>query len=196
MASALPIALDDGMSHEFVHVEPPAFSIPTYEPTVFETFTEHTSATRVFTDSVIAASIRAKYPDLSVTITTASTCDLLRFARSGNASALPYGDPDEMLFERSFLPPMRRYDQGSFVENVQFARFKYEYEGATFLLYIVDCRDGTSSYPSFKMNYILTGKSDRNAKETDKLIEAATRWGLTTHEQVLVFDGGYWRADG
>jgi hypothetical protein len=52
----------------------------------------------------------------------------------------------------------------------------------------------------YKLNFILSPpgskKADGDADEAaDALIEAVMRWGQESHEEILVFDRGFWMKD-
>jgi transitional endoplasmic reticulum ATPase len=127
------------------------------------------------------------------------TCDLLGFARAGYASVTPYGPPGEMLFERVFVPPPRRYtsERGTFAEQIKFAAFEYKFGDQVYLLYVVDCRDGVMAYPAVKGYFLLSDKVEGQSggEDIDRMIEAATKWALALHDEVWVFDQGYWHKD-
>lgn len=110
-----------------------------------------------------------------------------------------HGDASDAVKERIFRPPQRRYNDetgGAFVERVVFASYDYIYKGSKYLLYVVVGNEGP--YSTVTYNYILAEPSKATSKVTaqaqvDQLIKAATTWGLELHNEVLVFDQGYWQ---
>ena len=165
----------------------------------FEEYTKNSSAPRVYTDAVVAASLRKHYPKHHLTITTSQT-SILGFAEAGHAQATILGNEADSLVWHTFTPPARRADNGGVLhENVVFAGWNYVWEGNDFIVYIAQGAYGASI---MSMTYILTEKKG-GSKDSDEvqeyitvtnaLIEAATRWGLASHEEILVFDGGYWQ---
>lgn len=89
-----------------------------------------------------------------------------------------------------YQPPSRRIDgnPGGLALDVQFGKFLYTWQGTEFIVYLVDGRDGMSSYPPVRNNYILT--ADR--PKADALVVAAGRWANELHDQVWVWDDGRW----
>lgn len=157
-------------------------------------FFRHSSAKRVSTDTVIAKSLKAQYPNLELVVAPIWAVDLLNYASAGHASFSLVedvgGDLPSSLIWKVYVPPGRRIDgsPGALSHQVQFAKFLYKWRDAEFILYVVDGRDGTASYPQVRNHYLLT--SDTN--KADALIIAAGRWGSELHEEVWVFDSGYW----
>ncbi len=171
---------------------------------VFGSFTSHSSGERKYTPAVVAAAIRHVHPTLRLTMTKTMSCDLIAFAAAGQAKATLSCRQTDTIMERIFAAPKRRYDDegGEFRDDVVFACYNYEFESESFLLYVTDCRDGDNS--RFKMNFILSENKRTHSQEegkeggqksVDDLIQAATRWGLALHEEVLVFDQGMWQKD-
>jgi len=111
----------------------------------------------------------------------------------------PHGDTSDSVKERIFQPPQRRYNDetgGAFLDKVIFASYDYTFKGNKFLLYVVKGNDGP--FNTITYNYILTDKHRVTSKVTpqahaDELIKAATTWGLELHNEVLVFDQGFWQ---
>lgn len=169
---------------------------------IFPAFNEHSSSQRIDTSIVITAALREKYSDYHLIVNNALICPLISFANAGFASYVQRGQEDESIFIRQFIPPARRYgdDSGAFASKIVFAAFDYEFQGHDYLIYIVEGRDGSSSYPQVLYNYILSKKAavdDLNeaTNRVDTLIEKATGWALELHNEVLIFDQGFWQKD-
>jgi len=166
---------------------------------IFPIFNEHSSAQRIDTSVLITAALREKYGDYHLIVNDATQCPLIAFANAGLASYVQRGQEDESLLIRQFLPPARRYgdNSGTFASRIVFAAFDYEYQGHDYLVYVVNGRDGDSFYPQLMYNYILSKKADDNLNEAtgqvDVLIENATAWALELHNEILLFDQGYWQ---
>ncbi len=95
------------------------------------------------------------------------------------------------------MPPSRRYGDengGRFVEKYIFGAFDYVFHGGKFILYIVEGQDAM-----FKTRYSYLLKDEgrgggAEAKEKlDELIEVASKWMQELHEEILIFDAGYWQ---
>jgi transitional endoplasmic reticulum ATPase len=95
------------------------------------------------------------------------------------------------LIWKNYLPPARRLDgnPGGIAQTVAFAKLLYKWNDFEVLLYMVDGRDGMSSWPEVRNNYILT----TDTHKAEALIVAAGRWTNELHEEVWVWDGGYWQ---
>ncbi|KAF2814767.1 P-loop containing nucleoside triphosphate hydrolase protein [Mytilinidion resinicola] len=170
---------------------------PAHDETGREYF-HHSSGQRISTDTVIVEALRKQYPELNVVVSPQGSCNLLAFADAGHASAIPIEDTADPVYApikwRQYIPPARRLDHGAGVlaDFVLFGKYVYKYNGHEFLLYVANGRDGSSAYPQITNNYILT-KEERPA---DELIIAATKYGQELHNEVWVFDGGYWQKSG
>lgn len=171
---------------------PNGFSSTSDEPT--KAFFRHCSAKRVNTDATIAKALKTEYPELELVIVPSYGVDLLGYASAGHASvkSIHHGGDEapSSLSWKHYLAPSRRIDgsPGALASQVLFGKFLYTWRGTEFILYIVDGRDGTSSYPIVNNNYILT----TDTAKADGLLIAAGQWNNELHGEVLVWDGGYW----
>ncbi|KAF2260436.1 P-loop containing nucleoside triphosphate hydrolase protein [Lojkania enalia] len=174
-----------------------SLTVHSHEDQTSREYFYHSSAQRVNTDIVLVESLRKQYPELDVIVVPPGPFNLLAYASAGFATATPVEDAAQdpvygaSLKWRSYVPPARRLDQrpGVIQERVIFAKFLYKWKHHEFLLYIANGRDGTSSYPEITNHYILT-KDNHSA---DQLIRDATAWGVELHNEVWVFDQGYWQ---
>ncbi|KAK4158223.1 P-loop containing nucleoside triphosphate hydrolase protein [Chaetomidium leptoderma] len=171
----------------------PADSKPVSDE-VTRQFFRHSSAKRVNTDATIATALKAEYPDLQLVIAPSYGIDLLSYASAGHASFTSLdqnsGSLPSSLIWKVYMAPGRRIDNspGGLVQEVLFAKFLYKWRETEFILYVVDGRDGTSSYPTLRNNYILT----TDTSKADALVIAAGQWGNDLHEEVWVWDRGMW----
>ncbi|KAK3319445.1 P-loop containing nucleoside triphosphate hydrolase protein [Apodospora peruviana] len=168
------------------------------EPEVDETtrqFFHHSTAKRINTDAVIAKTLKKQYPNLELVTSPANSVDLIGFASAGHASFTTIDDagpglPPSLIW-KGYIPPARRIDgsPGVLVQDVVFAKFLYKWDGAEFVVYVVDGRDGVMAYPPVRNNYILT----TDVHKADSLIIAAGKWANELHDEIWVWDGGYWQ---
>ncbi|KAL7791986.1 P-loop containing nucleoside triphosphate hydrolase protein [Trichoderma ceciliae] len=157
-------------------------------------FFSHSSARRIDTDAVIAKALRQQYPNLALSIAPAGSCNLLGYAASGNAQLTPVGDDSHdvpsSLSWKVYLPPARRMDGdlGVIAKDTMFEKYLYQWKDEEFIVYLVSGRDGVAAYPQI-INFFVLATHEELANQ---LIIAAGRWSGELHEEIWVFDGGYW----
>ncbi|KAF2691828.1 ATP-dependent Zn protease-like protein [Lentithecium fluviatile CBS 122367] len=157
----------------------------------------HSAGQRVNTDIVLVEALRKQYPNLDLVVAPQGALSLLAFAAAGFAEATPVEDAvkdpvySTALKWRQFIPPARRLDRspGFMVESVIFAKYIYKWKDQEVLLYVASGRDGNALSPHLTNHYILTHDSHK----ADELIKEATLWGVELHNEVWVFDQGYWQ---
>jgi len=160
-------------------------------------FFDHSSGKRINTDVVLIEAIRSQYPNLDLTVAPQGRLNLLAYASAGFAKVTPLEDSvtDPVYGPgvkwRSYAPPSHRLDPspGYMVERVIFGKYVYKWKDQEAILYIAEGRDGGSYYPSPTLHYVLSNASHK----VDELIKDATKWGSELHNEVWVFDGGYWQ---
>jgi len=158
---------------------------------------EHSSAKRVATDTVLVEALRTQYPRLELIVTPSGPVNLLAYAAAGFATATPLEDSVKdpvygvSLKWRMYVPAGRRLDNsgGFMAESLTFGKFMYKWNDQEVILYIAEGRDGGGYYPIVRNHYILTS----NAHKVDELIRDATKWGRELHNEVWVFDQGWWQ---
>lgn len=164
-------------------------------------FYHHSSAQRTFTQALIAESLAKQYPDLPITTIPRSDgygglgCDLLAYAALGHAKFIPIIESQTSpLTTRSYIMPARRMDagQGFMIEDTIYAKYWYSYKGEDYLLYLISGRDGTAApfSPTRSDLQYLIGPKQHVA---DELIKGATEYQSQLHNEIWVFDGGYWQ---
>lgn len=159
----------------------------------------HSTGKRIDTDTLIARSLAEQYPQLQLTIAPRDNgVDLLRYAAAGHASSRAIGtSPGSSGGNFSpvawtvYIAPARRIDgdPGFLAEKLNFGKFAYRWRGREFLLYVADGRDGTEAYSARTNQYILSTERGH----ADGLLLAAGSWANELHEEVWVFDQGYWQ---
>lgn len=170
---------------------------------IYDSFYHNSTAPRISTNTVLASALRKHYPDLHLTITATYSSDLLGFAAAGHAFATPCSTPDKSpshheppsptavpsdLKWRRYVPPAKRdsSSSGYLVDNVKFGRFAYTWSSHTYILYNVV--GGHSSFDE-ELSYLLSSSAQAN----DDLIFAACAFWNHLHDEILVFDRGYWQ---
>jgi transitional endoplasmic reticulum ATPase len=158
---------------------------------------DHSSGKRVNTDVVLIEAIRSQYPNLDLTVAPQGRLNLLAYASAGYAKVTPLEDvvTDPVYGPgvkwRSYAPPAQRLDPspGYMVERVIFGKYMYKWKDQEAIVYVAEGRDGGGYYPTPTLHYILSNASHK----VDELIKDATKWGSELHNEVWVFDSGYWQ---
>ncbi|KAI4089464.1 MAG: hypothetical protein LQ344_005378 [Seirophora lacunosa] len=170
---------------------------------IYDSFYHNSTAPRISTNTVLASALRKHYPDLHLTITSTYSSDLLGFAAAGHAFVTPCSTPDEPpshheplsptaipsdLRWRRYIPPAKRdsSSSGYLVDSVKFGRFTYTWSSHTYILYNVV--GGHASFDE-EVSYLLSS----SAQASDDLILAACAFWNHPHDEILVFDRGYWQ---
>lgn len=157
-------------------------------------YSHHSSGLRTNTDTVILKAIREQYPEKNIITTPERGCDLLGYAAAGHALATPVTSPQECLPRkwRMYAAPARRLNGnvGGLVDEVLFGKYQYAWKDHEFILYLVDGRDGDSSFPVVRNNYIV-GDGDA----ASQLILEVGKFTSTLHNEIWVFNKGYWSKD-
>lgn len=182
-----------------IHSSRGGHSGPPAPASVAEAFFDNASAPRVSTDAVTAKAIQDQHPGVPLTIVPEWNCSLQAYAAAGYATIEPAqhttsesGTYPESLKWSVFVPPLKRLDGGTGVvaNEYFFKSFVYKWQNLTFLVYLVDGRDGESAYPQVRNQYIL---GDAGAART--LIGTIGRYESVLHDEIWVFNSGYWQKD-
>jgi transitional endoplasmic reticulum ATPase len=173
------------------------FAHHAHEDAAGREYFHHSSGQRINTNAVLVEALRKQYPGFDLIIAPLGSLNLIAYASAGHAVATPLEDSvndpvySTALKWRRYAPPPRRLDDqpGVMVENVQFGKYLYKWNHQEIILYVANCRDGSSSYPDLTYHYIIT----RDTHKADDLIKEATVWGTQLHDEVWVFDQGFWQ---
>lgn len=158
---------------------------------IYNSFTHIFDAPQTNTDLVIAESLRKTYPNLHLTICSTYSVNYLGYAASGQATAVPIDSDDAVtanLKWKFYAPPKSRMDggEGALGETIQFGKYLYKWTGKEYLLYIAIGMQGGFSI----RNSYLLGPSK---EDTEALMLTAGHYASELHDEILVFDGGYWQ---
>ena len=148
----------------------------------------HSSAKRINTDAFVVDKIRAEYPELHLTVVPQYNCNIAAWAASGRAGLAPIDNEKDRLRWRNYIPPATRLGgpQGVLSDYVSFGKFLLDWQGKSYILYIVDGRDGTVM--ELTNQYILSP----SVESTNKLLVEAGIWNNELHDEIWVFDQGFW----
>lgn len=189
-------------------------------PSLPQSLASHSSGQRLNTSAIVTNILRDNYPAFHLTVAAASSSDLLGFAHDGHAAATPV-DQDSRISKWSvkgavrrpnfFLfganesddtaPPEKKGDGPELIEDLEYGAFKYEWQGHTFLLFVVEGVSGSICRPEVT-NFILSEKPENcagvNGESDEKahaLLRGVAGWMMQAGKSVLVFDGGQWKKD-
>lgn len=147
--------------------------------------------------------LREQYPGLELVVTPdMGSQGLLHFASAGHATVTPIHAESSPLPSSlqwtTYIEPARHSDddgfqnKGSIGQRLLFGKFLYTWNSHEFIVYLADGRDGAESYPEVTNYYVLG--PDRN--KINDLILAIGVWASDLHDEILVFDDGYWSRNG
>ncbi|RMZ84999.1 hypothetical protein DV738_g329, partial [Chaetothyriales sp. CBS 135597] len=178
----------------------PGCSAPAVDSKVALSWFKNADAHRVNTDITVYRSLKAIYPEHEVTIVPAGIANLRSYAaHSGSdASITEVSEPDYGPSSLSWLiysPPDKRLDggDGSLSRQVFFESYQYRWSGHDFLVYYIDGRDGSDSYPETQNQYIVSTAEE--VPIVHSLVATVGRWMTELHDAVWVFERGYWQRD-
>ncbi|KAF8419401.1 P-loop containing nucleoside triphosphate hydrolase protein [Tirmania nivea] len=160
------------------------------------------SNTTLFLHKIVSES----HPKAGIIAIDDSRIDLLRFAEypENGAKAIPNSTefPGSPFIQYTYMAPGRRVvgedNLGRLgVSGISWGRFDYEYNNEHFILYITD------GFISRRLQFLVHEpkkisdlETTENSKELVKdLILRASYWGQELHNEVWVFDDGYWQKD-
>lgn len=88
--------------------------------------------------------------------------------------------------------PERRFDgsNGTLINDIKFGIYDYTWRDSDFTIYVIDGRDGPDAYAAVTNQYLIGSRT-----AADELILAAGHYGASLHNEIWVFDYGYWQKD-
>lgn len=166
---------------------------------VFEAYRAHASGLRIHTDTTIQATLLALYPSRSLASTT---CDLIKYAQAGHATATLADDIHPTLRSLNFKPTAGRTSDGrpagKLEEAVFFGCYDYLWYDHRFQVFVAEGQAGRCDE---RRCYVLSQASDNEGqRQTDSeqvkmLVLAASLWLEQSHNEVWVYDRGRWSKD-
>lgn len=172
-----------------------------FDDPIYNIFYQNSTAPRIHTDTILVSALRKDYPKLHLTITPVYASNLLAFAAAGHATATASATADQAplheacdadpnpseLKWRRYIPPARRVSDshGTLVDSVKFGRFVYTWSKHTYIMYNIV---GTQNNYDLELTYLL----GQSAQANDDLLLAACFYWNELHDEVLVYDNGYW----
>ena len=160
---------------------------------IADEYFQHSAGQRVDTDAVIYRLLTERYPDSDITTVPFRAGNLFDYAAAGFASTSPLTSSASLDWHewQLYQSPFRRFDgsNGTLYTDVKFGIFNYTWRDFNFTVFLVDGRDGAGAY-SITNQYIIGPRSVAN-----ELIIAAGYHGASLHNEIWVYDYGYWQKD-
>ena len=172
-----------------------------WSKTPTDTYYEHSTAKRINTDANIFDAIRRNHPDSQVTIVPELTCPLSTYGRISSHITFTPVSPESKFSWLVYMPPARRldHDTGALASEAFYEIFTLLYSHQEFLVYFVDGRDGTQPYGVIRNFYIVSPHPRTDGGHATgilaQLIREAGLWQSQLHEEIWVFDQGWWQKD-
>ena len=176
-----------------------------YYDNVFGDYVEQYSAKTSNPDVGITTSIRHHHPDMTLTVTPTLYADLLGFAAAGNARAELDTTDDSILRWRLCVPAPTRGSPGTLQDVTIFARYRYEWENLSFIVYLAQEGLEKIAYILFPPDVSLSNSRHvkrlinqddesvlSNSKATDALLSAIAEAAQSAIEHTILVYDGYW----
>jgi transitional endoplasmic reticulum ATPase len=179
------------------------------EPTIEEVATKlpdlildeckhHSALQHLDTASVVMTALKTQFPDWVLSVHSALECDLVQFAKAGNAK-LEEIDPQNtrsiMVMDRPYRHPQDRdLSDAKVQERILFGRYSCKWKEEQFLIYVIeggDCRCYSTNYYILHRPMLDCPDGIRNKPALDLMKTVAT-WTLDVHDEVWMFDAGNW----
>ena len=159
------------------------------QPRFFDDFRYRTSAKSGDLNVQLVARLRDEFPEMTITTTLASNCNLLYFAAAGYAEAVLDTDTDDAIRLKFYLPPAHRGREGGQISDYTFAKYRYTWRGEYFIVFAVQFDFDTWQYILKEPKAGETISSD--SEIVNSLIVAIGAWEVKAEGIVDVYDG-YW----
>lgn len=173
---------------------------------VFGDYCEQYSAKTYNLDVGITTSICHHYLDMTSTVTPTLPAGLLSFAVVGNARAELDTTDDSILRWRLCVPEPTRDRPGILQDIAIFARYRYEWENLSFIVYLAQEGEQEMIYILFPPDASLSNSRHvkklinqddesvlSNSRATDSLPSAIAEADHSAIQHtILAYDGGFW----
>lgn len=156
----------------------------------------HKSVGRIDTESTTHEFLRRAYPGYHITRTVPSKCDLLGYARAGYATSTRQFE-DDLDATRVYRLPPSRIDEapGKLEDVVNFANWKYKWQGNNFIVYQLNYVNQFHENAHFLFvlaSYLPQFVYHGHHEATDMLLLASGSWTKELHEEIWVYDNSEW----
>ncbi|KAK3323353.1 proteasome-activating nucleotidase [Cercophora scortea] len=144
------------------------------------------------------------HPGYRVIRTSPYRCDLLGFAEAGHATATVANNTFMYEAVRNYESPeggLHKEKSGTLEDELSFGKWLYTWDEREYIVYLFQYRNAQGSFG--KSLYVLakTGEGDEEVcseghhAAIDKLLIAAGDWTRELHDEINVFDSGWWKKD-
>lgn len=163
---------------------------------IWEDIKQHSTKPRTNSSFVLLDAIRTAFPEEHVIVVSKTSCDLLGYAKSGAATATLQTDRRDYEAFREYATSGKRIDdKAALLDKVKWGCFDYAWSETHYKIYMHEYWErfhGTVTnfficYPG-SADEIKSGKCEA----IDKLLWACGKWTRVLHDEIYVFDGGYW----
>ncbi|KAH7394500.1 proteasome-activating nucleotidase [Pyrenochaeta sp. MPI-SDFR-AT-0127] len=167
---------------------------------IFDAFESHCDAPRVETKTSVLKFIREAYPEYHVTEVEEKCASLFEFAATDKALLIFDSEDERFIATREWTSVgegvEKKTHPGKLRDDFRFARFQYIWEDNEYIVYYVQWQDVFKNRE--QVFYILHPRVESNianghCAQTDALILAAGKWTNQLHNEIFVFDDGYWQ---
>ncbi|KAL1700191.1 P-loop containing nucleoside triphosphate hydrolase protein [Schizophyllum commune] len=128
--------------------------------------------------------LRKAYPNHSLVLSSDYSLNLTRYP---HAVSVPIPD-DPLITQLQYVPLARSAgpEPGVLVDKVEYGAFRVAWDAYDFTVYVMNYPFGFGTQTT---TAILHEGSDKPARD---LLRAAGLWAYEVHEEIWVFDGGFW----
>ncbi|KAK5171753.1 uncharacterized protein LTR77_003389 [Saxophila tyrrhenica] len=152
---------------------------------------KHSSGQRVNTDAIIVEALHKEYPQLHLTVISVYNTNLLGYAAAGKIGLAPMDKEQDRLSQTTYIAPANRLSGGRGVLATQpkYSKYLLDWQGKEFVMYVVEGRDALDAFSETYTQFLLSP----SVEATNQLLLEAGQWSNSLHEEVWVFDQGWWQ---
>jgi transitional endoplasmic reticulum ATPase len=181
--------------------EPNSTATPSGDPhAIYGAYCAHSSGLRTHTESLIQSALLEQYPSHFLTSTV---CDLTKYAKAGHATATIADDKHPTLRTVAYEAGTRRkadgIPSGTLKETISFGQYNYDWQGHNFHVFVIDGQNSIMSQCDRRWYVLIPFDKEEGRqaarKIADALLLAVGTWEEQNHNEVWVYDQGWWKKD-
>jgi transitional endoplasmic reticulum ATPase len=164
----------------------------------FEDFKAHCSGNRPHTELTLLQILKQRHPDYYAVQIDEDSLELQAYAAAGFATCEVDNEDETYTTLVGYEPSRFRVDRatnpGSLQHTTYWSKYMYTWNEELFLLYVATCPRGPCKD---HYNFLLAPRGANVAtkgltSQAEKLLMAVGEWSNELHEEVYVFDQGWW----